>query len=422
MSGTAGVKEYKNRTADHLIEAYLKLGGAVCVEGLRSCGKTTTAKRHAKSAFFVEDPQNGHSNRQLAELEPALILRGDAPRLIDEYQTVPEIEGAVLDEVGKRQKAGQFILTASSSPLTENGGIARIRMQTMSLYESGDSSGAVSLKDLCEGVFEEQTVKETGLEELLYYIVRGGFPENISAAPEKAHLMPRAYVEDVIGSDVNGLDGGAEYDVGKVRALLKSLAKNESTAAPDAAVLKGVSANGVSLSRVTAAKYMSALKRLFLFNDLATFSPYSGAGGRVKQAEKRHFSDPSIPAALLNMTGVQLLGDINTVKALFETLAVRDLCVYAQSFGAKVFRSLDYKNNETDAVIELADGEWCAFDIALGARRIDEGAANLNKVCADIIKNGGKAPRVKCVICGISNAAYKRSDGVYVVPLTALKN
>lgn len=204
--------------------------------------------------------------------------------------------------------------------------------------------------------------------------------------------------------------------------LLRSLARNETTTVSDSSLLKDIiEQDNESMSRNTIAKYLQALSRLFIFNNQIPYSPNLRSSLRVKQAKKRHFSDPAMACALLNITPEKLLNDINTFGFLFEALVERDLAVYAQSFGGKLFHYQDYKNNEIDAVIELENGDWCAFEIKLGAKKIDEGAENLVKVCSDIEQNGGKPPKVKCVICGLSNAAYVRPDGVFVVPITALK-
>ena len=235
--------------------------------------------------------------------------------------------------------------------------------------------------------------------------------------------MPRAYMDTVIGEDLGKLDDGAEYNKHKMQLLLRSLARNESTTVSDSSLLRDMQAqDGDSISRNTVAKYLEFLNRLFLLDTQAPFSPNLRSSLRVKQSEKRHFSDPAMACALLNITVDKLLADLNTFGFLFEALAERDLAIYAQSFGAKLFHYQDYKNNEIDAVIELEDGDWCAFEIKLGAKKIDEGAENLIRVCDDIVANGGKAPKLKCVICGLSNAAYIRPDGVFVVPLTALKD
>lgn len=429
LSKVANESIYRNRIIDSIIETYLNISGAVCIEGPKWCGKTWTSSHHANSEYLVGDPNNNFSNRQLAELNPTLILQGETPRMIDEWQEVPAIWDAVRAEIDKRQEKGQIILTGSSTPRTKGiihsgtGRIVSLRMNTMSLYESGDSCGEISLNELCQGNLEMKMVKEATLEQLSYYIVRGGFPENISVAPEHAHIMPRAYMDGVIREDLNKLDDGTEYNQKKVQLLLKSLARNEATTVSDLSILKDIAANDEdSLSRNTVTKYLAALDRIFLFNNQEPFSPNIRSGLRVKQSEKRHFSDPSMAAAILHMTVKKLFGDLNTFGFLFEAMVERDLGIYAQSFGGKLFHYQDYKNNEIDAVIELEDGEWCAFEIKLGAKKIDEGAQNLIKVCDDIVANGGKAPKIKCVICGLSNAAYKRPDGVFVVPITALKN
>ena len=429
MSVLTDKKEYKRRVIDKSIETYLQVSGAICIEGPKWCGKTWTSAFHSNSEFLVGDPTNNFSNRQLAELNPSLILQGDAPRLIDEWQEVPSIWDATRSEVDRRHEKGQIILTGSSTPKTKGimhsgaGRIVRLRMNTMSLYESGDSSGKVSLAELCKGNLTMQLLEEVSLEKIATYIVRGGWPENIAVSEQNAHLMPRAYMDTVVEEDLNNLDDDTEYNKHKVQLLLRSLARNESTTVSDSSLLKDIQdQESDSMSRNTIAKYLEALSRLFLFNNQAPFSPNLRSSLRVKQSEKRHFSDPAMACALLNITADKLLADLNTFGFLFEALVEHDLAIYAQSFGAKLFHYQDYKNNEIDAVIELEDGDWCAFEIKLGAKKIDEGAENLIKVCNDIVANGGKSPKIMCVICGLSNAAYVRPDGVFVVPITALKD
>ncbi len=428
MSVITDKREYKRRVIDKTVERYLQVSGAICIEGPKWCGKTWTSALHSNSEFLVGNPANNFSNRQLAELNPSMILQGDTPRLIDEWQEVPSIWDATRAEVDYRHKKGQIILTGSSTPKTKGimhsgaGRIVRLRMNTMSLYESGDSSGKVSLFDICNGNLTMQMLEEVSLERLAFYIVRGGWPENISVDEDKAHLMPRSYMQTVVEEDINNLDDEIEYNRHKVELLLRSLARNETTTVSDSSLLKDIiEQDNESMSRNTIAKYLQALSRLFIFNNQIPYSPNLRSSLRVKQAEKRHFSDPAMACALLNITPEQLLNDLNTFGFLFEALVERDLAVYAQSFGGKLFHYQDYKNNEIDAVIELENGDWCAFEIKLGAKKIDEGAENLVKVCSDIEQNGGKPPKVKCVICGLSNAAYVRSDGVFVVPITALK-
>ena len=429
MSELINKKAYKHRIIDKSIETYLKASGAICIEGPKWCGKTWASAYHAKSEFLVGDSTNNFSNRMLAELNPSLVLQGDTPRLIDEWQEVPAIWDATRAEVDKRHKKGQIILTGSSTPKTKGimhsgaGRIVKLRMNTMSLYESGDSSGKVSLFDLCNGNLTTQLLEEVSLKKIAHLIVRGGWPENINASEDIAHLMPRSYMNTIIEEDINNLDDNVDYSKHKLELLLRSLARNESTTVSDLSLLKDIQQlENNSISRNTMIKYLEALERLFLFNNQPPFSTNLRSSLRIKQLEKRHFSDPAMACALLNITADKLLADLNTFGFLFEALVEHDLSIYAQSFDGKLYHYQDYKNNEIDAVIELANGDWCAFEIKLGAKKIDEGAENLIKVCNEIVKNGGKAPKVMCVICGLSNAAYTRPDGVFVVPITALKD
>ena len=235
--------------------------------------------------------------------------------------------------------------------------------------------------------------------------------------------MPKSYMDGVIEEDLNKLDDDYTYNQHKANLLLKSLARNETTTVSKLSLLSDISENeNESLSRNTVDKYLDAFNRLFLINNQEPYSPNLRSSLRVKQYEKRHFADPAMACALLNITPNKLIEDLNTFGFMFEALVERDLDIYARSFGGKLFHYQDYKNNEIDAIIELEDGNWCAFEIKLGANKIEEAASNLNTVCDLIVKNGSKAPLIKCVICGLTNAAYKREDGVYVVPLTALKN
>ena len=405
------------------------MSGAVCIEGPKWCGKTWTSAYHSKSEFMVGDPQNNFSNRKLAEIDPVSILKGDTPRLIDEWQEVPSIWDAVRAEIDRRNKKGQIILTGSATPQTKGimhsgaGRILKLRMNTMSLYESGDSSGEISLHELCNGALETKMLSDIQLEKLAYYIVRGGWPANISAGINEAHIMPISYVDTLIDENINSVDDETRYSTSKFKLLLRSLARNESTTASELSLLNDIIGHEKeNMSRNTLGKYLDKLNRLFVTNNQLPFSANLRSSLRVKQFEKRHFSDPAIACALLNITPKKLMQDLNTFGLLFEALVVRDLEIYAQSFEAKLFHYQDYKNNELDAVIELDNGEWCAFEIKLGCNKIDEGANSLIRTCSEIEKNGGKPAKIKCVICGLSNAAYQRKDGVYVVPVTSLKD
>ena len=424
--------KYKPRIIDSTVERYLKLFGAICIEGPKWCGKTWTSSHHCKSDFMIGDPENNFQNRRLAELSPDLVLAGETPRLLDEWQEVPSIWDAVRYKVDERGEKGQFILTGSSTPKTKGimhsgtGRIGKIRMRTMSLYESGDSSGLVSLKDLCNGEINQSMTGEVSLQKLAYLIVRGGWPGNIGASAEDASVLPQSYIDSVLNDDSKRLDG-VKYDRHKMHLLLMSLARNESTTATMAKLISDIKAENNnteddSVNRDTVPVYIDAFTRLFLLDNLLPFSANLRSPIRVKQAEKRHFCDPALACALLKATPERLVGDLETFGFMFESLVERDLKIYAESFGASVYHYQGYNNKEIDAVVELDDGRWCAFEIKLGANQIDKAASNLISISRSIEVAGGVAPSVLCVICGLSNAAYKRPDGVFVVPITALKN
>ena len=424
--------KYKPRIIDSTVERYLKLFGAICIEGPKWCGKTWTSSHHCKSDFMIGDPENNFQNRRLAELSPDLVLAGETPRLLDEWQEVPSIWDAVRYKVDERGEKGQFILTGSSTPKTKGimhsgtGRICKIRMRTMSLYESDDSSGLVSLKDLCNGEINQSMTGEVSLQKLAYLIVRGGWPGNIGASAEDASVLPQSYIDSVLNDDSKRLDG-VKYDRHKMHLLLRSLARNESTTATMAKLISDIKAENNtgeddSVNRDTVPVYIDAFTRLFLLDNLLPFSANMRSPVRVKQAEKRHFCDPALACALLKATPERLVGDLETFGFMFESLVERDLKIYAESFGASVYHYQGYNNKEIDAVVELDDGRWCAFEIKLGANQIDKAAANLISISRSIEAADGVSPSVLCVICGLSNAAYKRPDGVFVVPITALKN
>ena len=429
MKKIADRSRYKPRLIDPLVERYLKVFGAVCIEGPKWCGKTWTSSHHANSEFLVGDPSGNFSNRMLAELEPYTILKGETPRLIDEWQEVPSLWDATRAYVDQTDRKGQLILTGSSTPVEKGilhsgtGRIKSIMMSTMSLYESGDSSGAISLGDLCRNRFSTMIIEEVGLERIAYLIVRGGWPGNIDVGVSNCADAAIGYMENVIKSDLRKLDRDIEYNEQKAKLILKSLARNEATTVSNQSILKDIQENDSdSISKNTLMKYINAFSRMFLIRNQEPFSPNIRSSLRVKQMEKRHFSDPAMACAMLRLTPKKMMGDLNTFGFLFEAMVERDLFIYAQAMGAKLFHYQDYKGNEIDAVIELEDGEWCAIEIKLGLGKAEEGAASLMKVCQDIVNSGGKAPIMKCVIYGVGNMAYKNKDGVYIVPITALKD
>lgn len=421
--------DYKPRIVDKIVEEYLQTFGAICIEGPKWCGKTWTSLYHSESDIRLGDPAGNFQNRQLAQLAPDAVLEGEKPRLIDEWQEVPPIWDAVRHKVDQTGEKGQFILTGSSTPNHKGqlhsgaGRIAKIKMHPMSLYESGNSSGKVSLEELCNDNLKVAMTGDVKLMDIINLIVRGGWPGNIDTPAKTAGIVAEEYLKAIIDDDVHRLDG-IKRNKEKMNLLLRSLARNESTTASKSVLKKDIKAvDSADIDDDTISDYLDIFQRLFLIDNQPPFATKIRSSVRVKQAEKRHFADPSLACALLKATPEKLLNDLETLGFLFEALCERDLKIYAESFGAKLYHYQDYKNREIDAVIEMADGRWAAFEIKLGANQIDAAAANLIKIRDEIAaEDDGVPPSVLCVLCGLSNAAYKREDGVYVVPITALKD
>lgn len=420
--------KYLSRAIDNKVEEYLSVFGAVCIEGPKWCGKSWTAAFHANSEIYIADSRGNFQNRRLAEMSPETVLLGDTPRMIDEWQEVPSLWDAVRYKVDQSNQKGQYILTGSSTPNHKGilhsgaGRIGRLRMRPMSLYESGDSEGTVSLEKLCEGELTASAIREVSLNKIIDLIIRGGWPGSLKLSTKQAAILPKEYINAIIEDDVYRMQG-PKRDRNKMKLLLRSLARNESTTATDRTLVSDIKAiDDEDIDRNTVAAYLDVFNRLFLLDNQQPFSSGIRSSVRVKQAEKHHFSDPSIACALLGATEKSLINDLETLGFLFEALCERDLKIYAETFGANVYHYQDYRNNEIDAVVELANGEWCAFEIKLGAHQIDDAAKNLIKIKKQFENDPkGKPPKVLGVICGLSNAAYQREDGVFVIPITSLK-
>ena len=422
-------EKYIHRIIDNKISEYLQTFGAICIEGPKWCGKTWTSSYHSNSSIFLGDPAGNFQNRKLAEMSPDLILDGDFPRLIDEWQEVPPVWDAVRYKVDQVPQKGQYILTGSATPNHKGimhsgaGRIAKLRMRPMSLYESGDSSGRVSLEEICHGKITPVMSGEVDLRELIRLIVRGGWPGSLELPVNQAALLPMEYLNAVIDDDVYRMDGIKRNTI-KMKLLLRSLARNESTTVTNKTLkndIKEVDDEDIDVETVK--EYLDIFARLFITDDQPPFAKKVRSSVRVKQADKRHFADPSLACALLKVTPESLINDLETLGFLFEALCERDLKIYAESFGAKLYHYQDYNGREIDAVVELPDSSWCAFEIKLGANQIDTAAASLLEIKREIEKEEkGRLPAVLGVVCGLANAAYQRPDGVYVIPITALKN
>lgn len=421
-------EKYLPRIIDKQIEKYLNTFGAICIEGTKWCGKTSTASFNSLSKVFIGDPSGNFQYKTLAEIDPKLVLTGDVPRLIDEWQEVPQLWDAVRFEVDKRDKKGQFILTGSATPTQKGvlhsgaGRIATLRMRPMSLYESEDSSGQISLEEICNENFKNKMIVEPNLEDIINLIIRGGWPGSLNLKEENYPLIAKEYINAIINHDVYRLDG-INRDTKKMTKLLQSLARNECTTVSNNLLKKDIKeTDSENIDDETIANYLSIFERMFLIENQRAFSSNIRSSVRIKNKEKRHFNDPSLAYALLNTSKNMLLKDLCTLGLLFESLCERDLRIYSESFGAKLYHYQDYDNDEIDAVVELDNGEWVAIEIKLGSNQIDKAAKSLIKIKNKIIKKGGTPPKVLCIICGLSNAAYLRKDGVYVCPITALKN
>ena len=418
---------YRPRIIDAHVKRMLKTFGAVCIEGPKWCGKTWTSMNHANSTYFVGDKSNNFQNRAMATIDPDVALRGDEPHLIDEWQEVPAIWDAVRGEVDKSNSKGRFILTGSSTPKTKGimhsgaGRIGTVRMRTMSLFETGDSKGLVSLKELFGSGIGTIDCGDTNLRNLIALTVRGGWPGAMGINREDYELLPGDYLEKA-KRDAAKLDG-RERNSEKMLSLIKSLARNESTVASKTTLKKDMKdIDEETISDVTLTEYLDCLERIFLIDNQPAFSPNVRSPMRFGKSEKRHLADPSLAVAALGMNEEKLFNDLNTFGFIFEALCEHDLRIYAEASGGRMYHYRDGKDNEMDAVVEMHDGSWGAFEIKLGADKIDDGAKNLLRISKLLAGNGAATPKVLCVICGMTKYAYRRPDGVYVVPITALRD
>ena len=420
---------YKPRIADKLLSENLMAFGAVCVEGPMWCGKTSTASRQAKSVCMIADPSDNFATRRQVSLDLNFAFaNASVPHLIDEWQEFPALWDATRYHVDGNHGRGLFILTGSSTPPQKGvmhsgtGRIASIRMRPMSLWESGASEGTVSLESVCKaediGVIPNRRPE---LSEIVEYVIRGGWPGSLSLPFRAAKRIPTAYANRLIDRNLPELDD-VPRDRRKIELLLRSLARNESTTASIASIRRDISeGDGVTIDERTLSAYLSSFNRLFVTENIRPFSPSLRSGIRIKQAEKRRFCDPSIAAALLKATPVRLERDLKTLGLLFESLVLRDLLCYAEAFDASLYHYQDYNDREIDAVIEMPDGEWTAVEVKLGVNQEETAAKHLLNIQRRIAEKGGHPPRSLAVVVGLSNAAYKRGDGVYVLPITALK-
>jgi predicted AAA+ superfamily ATPase len=376
----------------------------------------------------VGDPENNFENRRLISINTSYALDGDIPHLIDEWQEIPPIWDAVRFETDKTSQKGRYILCGSSTPCRKGvmhsgtGRIGTVRMRTMSLFESGNSDGSVSLSGLFNSRFENTIPRKTSLDHLIGLTVRGGWPGTIGMNVKEAATAVGRYPVSVSNNDASRLDG-KDRNARKIQMLMRSLARNESTVVSDKTIRRDMKEHDdEDISDVTVAEYVSVLDRLFMLDEQPAFNPNLRSSVRVGKSPKRHLADPSISVAVLELTPKMLFDDLRTYGFMFEAMCERDLGIYSEANGGRLFHYRDSNGREIDAVVEMPDGRWGAFEIKLGTDGIDEAAEKLLKMKKFIESySEGRPPSVLCVISGLSSGAYVREDGVYVVPITALR-
>lgn len=424
-----GSFSYRPRIVDSALKRKLRGKGAVLIEGPKWCGKTTTAEQVSKSALSVDDPSTVNTNKILSEIDPERLLTGDHPRLLDEWQVAPKLWDAVRHHVDRHKGHGQFILTGSSVPAdiseTIHSGTGRfgwLVMRPMSLYESGDSTGDVSLASL----FESQPISgcsNLDLDRLTFLICRGGWPESVDMDDDVALDQAFDYIDAVIRNDMSRVDN-IRRDPQKVRMLLRSYARNQGTQISQASISADISSNDTEgVSEETVSEYLQALRKLYVIEDMKAWNPNLRSKTAIRTSDTRYFVDPSLAAASLRIGPQDLINNLNITGFFFEALAVRDLRVYAESLDGDVYHYKDNLDNECDVVIHLRDGRYALLEVKLGGEKlIDEGVKTLKDVLRRIDTDKMGKPAFMAIITGTERYAYRRDDGIIILPLGALKN
>ncbi len=421
---------YKKRIADQMLSDKLEAMGAVLIEGPKGCGKTTTAEQQAKSILYMDDPEHSAQYMQMAQTNIRFLLQGNTPRLIDEWQIVPKFWDAIRFEVDHRNDDGQFILTGSAVPPEGNEihhtGTARygwLTMRPMSLWESGDSNGSISLGELFRSPEQFGSSCEMSIEQLAFLVCRGGWPKSIFKKSEKAALTHAIeYYEAITRSDISRVDN-IQRDEERTKRLMRSYSRHQGTQSSVQTILADITVNEtVEISSITIMSYLNALRKIFVIEDMPAWNPNLRSKTAIRTSDTRYFVDPSIACAALGLGPLDLVNDLNTFGLFFETMCVRDLRVYADALDGKVYHFRDKNGLECDAVVHLRNGSYGLIEIKLGGENlIEEGARNLISLSERIDTTRMKSPAFKMVLTGVGSFAYKRKDGVYVVPIGCLK-
>lgn len=424
------MKNYKHRIADKLLQKKLESKGAIVIEGPKWCGKTTTAEQLAQSVLYMDNPATAKTNLEMAEIDPTVLLLGEVPRLIDEWQIAPNLWDAIRFETDHRGMVGQFILTGSAVPTEEKrlyhsgtGRYSWLTMRPMSLWESGESNGQVSLGNLFHAPEKIAGVSQLTISDIAYLVCRGGWPFACNLKGDAALAQAFDYVDAVIKKDISRVDGTKRSST-TARLLLRSYARNMGTQASIGTIVADMAMNNENeISDKTAGSYLDALRKIFVIEDSEAWNPNLRSKTAVRTAHTRYFVDPSIGTAVLGVGPNDLLNDLKTLGLFFETMCIRDLRVFAGALDGEVYHYRDKNGLECDAVVHLRNGKYGLVEIKLGGEQaIDEGARNLQKLASIINTEKMNEPSFLMVLVGVGSYAYRRKDGVYVVPIGCLNH
>ena len=423
------MKQYKTRIVDRILREKLESKGAVLIEGAKWCGKTTTASQLAKSILYMQDPEKVRQNIELAELKPSKLLEGDAPRLIDEWQLAPKLWDAIRFEVDQRDAFGQFILTGSSVPADTSkiyhsgvGRITQLLMRPMSLFESGESNGSVSLKRLFEGK-PIDGYADIDIDQLAFLICRGGWPKALDCSEKIALAQAFDYYTVVVNTDASKVDN-VERNPERVERLMRSYARAIASQTNLRSIGQDLASHELkTLSDDTVTTYISALKRIFVIEEVSAWNPNLRSKTAIRTSNTRYFTDPSIGTAALGLGPQDLIQNLHAMGLFFENLCIRDLRVYAESLNGTVYHYRDKNGLECDAVVHLRNGQYGLVEIKLGGdKAIAEGIETLNKLSAQIDTSVMKPPAFKMILTGLGNIAYTQKDGIHIVPVGCLRD
>ena len=424
------MKAYKKRIADEVIKKKLKGKGAVLVEGAKWCGKTTTSEELSGSVLYMSKPDNMKQNLMLAEINPSLLLEGETPRLIDEWQIAPKLWDAVRYEVDHRNEEGQFILTGSAVPAsmdevqhTGTGRFAWVRMRPMSLFESGESNGSVRLSELFQSPEQIAAINPINLKQIAFLVCRGGWPRATFLEDEIALEQAYDYYDAIVNQDISRVDG-VKRDAERVKTLMRSYARNQGAQVPNTTLKADMMANDAdTLDEDTVLSYVNALKKIFVVEDMPAWNPNLRSKTAIRTSDTRYFTDPSIGVAALGLGPDDLIGDLDTFGLMFECMCIRDLRVFADALGGGVYHYRDKSGLECDAVVHLRNGSYGLIEIKLGGdQAIEHGVKTLKQLAGKIDTDKMKSPAFLMVLTAVGGYAYRREDGVYLVPIGCLRD